>query len=180
MDRSELIDAYLAGVESLGEAVRGLGPAELRARPVAGAWSILEVVCHLADSEALFADRMKRVLAEDRPALPFADPGRYAAALVYHERDAGEEVAVIGSVRRQMARILRALPAGAWGRVGLHSKEGEQTLEQLVRKAVAHLEHHLAFVRAKRQALEANAEPDQRRTGATVWVSRNSEPPSAT
>jgi hypothetical protein len=53
-------------------------------------WSTLEVFCHLADSEALFADRMKRVLAEERPMLPFADPDRYAAALAYQEFFIGE------------------------------------------------------------------------------------------
>lgn len=80
MTGSELIDAYLTGVESISQAVSGLNPAQPRARPVAGRWSILEVVCHLADSEALCADRLKRVLAEDRPTLPFADPAPTSAA----------------------------------------------------------------------------------------------------
>jgi uncharacterized damage-inducible protein DinB len=159
MAGAELIDAYLAGIESLGAVVGGLSPEQLRARPVEGMWSILEVVCHLADSEALFADRMKRVLAEDRPALPFADPSHYVEALAYHERDGGEEVALIGLVRRQMARILRAQPAEAWQRVGVHSKEGERTVEQLLRKAIDHLEHHLEFIRAKRHVLEQLSEP---------------------
>src|SRR5262249_24493496 len=154
MDGPELIEAYLAGVESVRRAVGGLSPAQLRARPVPGMWSTLEVVCHRADSEALFADRLKRVLAEDRPALPFADPAQSVAALVYHERDAQEEVALIGLLRRQMARILRAQPAEAWRRVGIHSKEGERTLEQLLRKAIDHFGHHLGFIRDKRQALE--------------------------
>jgi hypothetical protein len=126
-------------------------------------WSMLEVICHLADSEALFADRVKRVLAEDRPALPFDDPARYVAALAYRERDAPEEVEFIGLVRRQMAHILRAQPAEAWRRVGVHSKEGERTVEQLVRKAIDHLEHHLGLIPVKRQALEGGAfyEPPQ-------------------
>jgi uncharacterized damage-inducible protein DinB len=159
MGGPELIEAYLAGVESVGRAVSGLSPAQLRARPAAGMWSTLEVVCHLADSEALFAGRMKRVLTEDRPALPFADPALSVAALAYHERDAQEEVALVGLVRRQMARILRAQPAAAWRRVGIHSKEGERTLEQLLRKAIDHLEHHVGFIRGKRQALVRPAEP---------------------
>lgn len=157
MQASELIITYLAGAEAVRQAVDGLSAAQVRARPVAGMWSPLEVVCHLADSEALFADRMKRVLAEDRPPLPFADPERFAAALAYHERDAAEEVAFIGLLRRQMARILQAQPAAAWQRVGVHSKEGERTLEQLLRKAVDHLEHHLGHLRAKRQTLEGSA-----------------------
>src|SRR5262249_25861892 len=159
MGGPEVVEAYLAGGGALGRAGGGLDPAHLRARPVAGMWSTLEVVCHLADSEALFADRMKRVIALDRPALPFADPARYAAALAYHERDAREEVALIGLVRRQMARILRAQPAEAWRRAGVHSKEGGRTLEELLRKAIDHLEHHIEFIQDKRRALEHLAEP---------------------
>jgi uncharacterized damage-inducible protein DinB len=149
------IDTYLAGGESVAQAVDGLSAAQLRARPIPGKWSCLEVVCHFADSEALFADRMKRVLAEDRPALPFADPHRYVAALAYHERDAHEEAEFIRLVRRQMARILRAQPVEAWQRVGVHSEEGERTLEQLLLKAIDHLDHHLTHLRDKRQSLQS-------------------------
>lgn len=154
MYHSELIYTYLAGIEFISQAIHGMSDMQLRARPVAGQWCTLEVVCHLADAEALFAERMKRVLAEERPAFPFADPGTKVTALAYHARDAAEEVACIGAVRRQMARILQAQPAQAWQRVGIHSKDGERTLEQLLGKAIDHLEHHLGFVRTKRQRLE--------------------------
>lgn len=158
MEKTALVDAYLEGIERLREAVDGLDVEQLRTRPVAGMWSFQEVVCHLADSEALFAERMKRVLVEERPALLFADPNRYVAALAYEIRDVAEEVAFIASVRRQMARILRVQPAEAWQRVGVHSKEGERTLEQLVRKAVDHLEHHLSILMQKRQSLTDRAD----------------------
>jgi hypothetical protein len=46
---------------------------QLLARPVPGKWSTQEVVCHLADYEAVYADRMKRVIALDEPELL---PGR--------------------------------------------------------------------------------------------------------
>lgn len=148
-----LIAAYLAGVDALRQAIAGLSADHLRARPIPGTWSTQEVVCHLADSEVLYADRMKRVLVEDRPTLLFADAERYIALLACDARDTQNEVALVGLVRWQMATILRAQPAEAWQRVGLHSKEGERTLAQLLEKAIAHLEHHLTFVRAKRAAL---------------------------
>lgn len=153
MNSTELVDAYLNGIESLGQAVTGMKAEQLRARPVPGKWSTLEVVCHLADSEALFAERMRRVLSEDRPTLPYSDPDQQPTALAYDVRNASEEVALIGLIRRQMARILQAQSLEAWRRVGVHSTDGEKTLEQLVRKAVDHLDHHLAFIEAKRQAL---------------------------
>lgn len=151
------LEQYLAQIDALSAAIDGLSPEQVRARPVAGTWSTLELVCHLADTEGLFAERMKRVLVEDRPPLPFADPNGYSAALAYGERDAAEEVAAVGAIRRQMARILRAQPATAWRRIEIHSTDGEKSLEQIAAKAVMHLEHHLGFVRAKRAVLLGGA-----------------------
>jgi uncharacterized damage-inducible protein DinB len=151
---SEFVARYLAGIGTLRKAVEGLTAEEVRARPVPGTWTTLEVLCHLADTEALFAERMKRVLVEDRPPLPVADPDRYSASLAYDMRDAAEEVAVVEAIRKQMARILAVQPTEAWQRVGIHSTDGEKSLEQIATKAIAHLEHHLDFIRAKREALK--------------------------
>jgi hypothetical protein len=148
-----LIDAYLAGVQTLRQAVRGMGREQLLARPVPGKWSTLEVVCHLADFEPILADRMKRIIAEDRPALIGADEKRFAAALAYHARDLEEELGIIEQTRRQLARILRTLPAEAFGRVGVHNERGPLTLEQLLTTATNHIPHHVKFISEKRQAL---------------------------
>lgn len=150
---SAWIDAYVAGTTLLVEAVRGFTPDQLHSRPVDGAWSTLEVVCHLADTEGLFAQRMKRVLAEDRPPLLFAAPEQFVAALACHERDINEELSYIYAARLQMARILRAQPAAAWQRTGIHNQAGEQSLQQLLQKATDHLIHHIRFIREKRAAL---------------------------
>jgi uncharacterized damage-inducible protein DinB len=149
----ELVDSYLAGVQTLRDAVTGMTREQLLARPVAGKWSTLEVVCHLADFEPILADRMKRVIAEDQPALLAADEKRFAAALAYHQRELEEELAIVEKTRRQMARILRTLPEEALARVGVHSERGPRTLEQLLDGATGHIPHHVKFIREKRQAL---------------------------
>src|SRR6266567_9370441 len=100
-----MIDNYLAGVNVLRQAVAGMTREQLIARPIAGKWSTLEVVCHLADFDPILADRMKRVLAEDRPQLLGADEKRFAAALAYYDRDLEEELAILAHTRSQMARI---------------------------------------------------------------------------
>lgn len=155
MTTSELLTTYLNDIEPLIQAVQGLTAEQLQSHPIAGTWSILEVVCHLADSEGLFAERMKRVLTEDRPTMLLAQPDRYVAMLAYQQRVVVEELAYISAVRQQMHRILQSQPSEAWQQVGIHSKEGERTLEQIVRKAVDHFEHHLGFIRAKRKALNS-------------------------
>jgi hypothetical protein len=150
---SQLIENYLAGVELLRRAVAGMTREQVLARPVAGKWSTQEVVCHLADFEPIYAARMKRVIAEDRPALIDADEVRFAAALAYHERDVAEELAIIGNTRRQMARILRTLPPETFSRVGIHNERGPLSLENLLTTAIGHIPHHARFVEEKRQAL---------------------------
>jgi hypothetical protein len=150
---SQMIEEYLAGPQTLRKAIAGLSPEQLRARPVPGKWSTLEVVCHIADFEPVLADRMKRIIALDRPPLVGADENRYAAALAYHDRDLEEELALIEHTRRQMARILRKLPAEALARVGVHSERGPRTLVQLLTGATAHIPHHIKFIQEKRQAL---------------------------
>src|SRR5438067_4627528 len=152
----QLVETYLAGGPALRQAVAGMTREHLLARPVSGKWSTLEVVCHLADFEPVHADRMKRILAEDRPLFFSADEKRYAAALAYHERDLEEELALIERTRQQMTRILRTLPPEAWARTGTYRHDNHdepRTLERLVSITVGHIPHHVRFISDKRRAL---------------------------
>ena len=47
--RSDLIDAYLASLPNLRRAVADLSLDQLRARPIPGKWSTLEVVSNWAN-----------------------------------------------------------------------------------------------------------------------------------
>ena len=148
-----LIDNYLAGAQTLRQAVRGMTREQVLARPVPGKWSTLEVVAHLADFDPILADRMKRIIAEDKPQLLGADEKKFALALAYHHRDAEEELTIIERTREQMARILRTLPEEAFQRVGLHNERGPLTLERLVTMSTNHIPHHVKFIEEKRKAL---------------------------
>jgi hypothetical protein len=151
----ELADAYLAGVTQLRAAVKGMTREQLTARPVAGKWSTLEVVCHLADFDPILVERMKRIIAfnKDVPLLLVADENPFAAELKYHDRDLEEELAVIESTRKQMARIIRSLTPEQLQFTGNHSKKGLQTLEKVIQTATNHIPHHLPFIAEKRKAL---------------------------
>jgi uncharacterized damage-inducible protein DinB len=149
----DLISAFEKGVEELRLAVAGLTGEQLRSRPVAGKWSTLEVVCHIADCEQFFADRMKRTVAMDRPLLLGADGFRYLEPLRYQEHDLGEELELVAVTRRQVARTLRLVAPDAWQRTAVHSETGLVTLRQLLLHAINHLRHHLRFVAEKRAVM---------------------------
>jgi hypothetical protein len=151
-----MIDNYLDGAQLLRRAVAGMTREQTLARPVAGKWSTLEVAAHLADFEAIDADRIKRTIALDRPTLMDGDETLFASALAYHQRDLEEEVSLVENTRRQLARILRTLPDGALDRVAdyrIGDRVEQRTLRQLFDKAIRHIRHHVPFILEKRRAL---------------------------
>ena len=147
------IDNYLDGPQLLRKAVAGMTPEQLTARSVPGKWSTLEVICHLADFEIVYADRIKRVIAENEPTLFGGDPNAFAARLAYHDRQVEEELQLIELVRKQVARILRTLKPEDLQRRGIHSESGPLTLETLLQRITGHIPHHVRFIDEKRKAL---------------------------
>ncbi len=153
MSFDTLIEQYLAGPGLLRRAVVGMKKEQLLARPIPGKWSTQEVVCHLADYEPIYADRMKRVVALEEPELLKGDPQLFAARLAYDHRDMKEELAIIEWTRKQMVRILRTLTPMDFQRRGGHSRDGTLTLEVLLQRITDHIPHHIRFIEEKRQAL---------------------------
>jgi len=147
------IDEYLAGPEKLRRAIGDMTNGQLDATPIAGRWSTRQVVCHLADFEVIYADRIKRVIAEDGPTLFGGDPVVFADRLAYDRRDVQEELQLIEAVRLQVTRILRTLPAEEFQRMGSHTEAGPMTLAVLLRNITDHIPHHLRFIEQKRKAL---------------------------
>lgn len=153
MSIAKLIDDYAAGPALLREAVRGMTQDQLHARPIEGKWSTHECVCHIADFEPVYLDRMTRVIAQETPTYFGGDPDLYAAKLAYAARAVEEELNLIEACRRHVSRILRSLPESAFQRKGNHSEAGEQTLEKLLTNVTRHIPHHIEFIREKRRAL---------------------------
>jgi uncharacterized damage-inducible protein DinB len=153
MSLATLTEQYAAGPALVRQGVAGLSREQLLARPIEGKWSSLEVVCHLADFEAVFVDRLTAVIAENEPTLPGRDEQKYAARLAYHERDLEEQLRLIEACRGHVTRILRTLGDADLARKGIHTEAGPLTLEQLLGRIINHIQHHVKFIHEKRKAL---------------------------
>jgi uncharacterized damage-inducible protein DinB len=150
---SQLVHAYLDGPISVRRIVSDMTSEQLTARPVAGRWSTLEVVCHLVDSEQAWCHRMKRVIAEENPLIIGYDETRFTASLAYHAHDLEEELTLLDCMRKQMGRVLTGLPAEAWARTCVHSERGLMTLTDMLKAEVDHIPHHIRHIGEKRAAL---------------------------
>jgi hypothetical protein len=145
-----LIDQYEAGATLPAKAIDGLSKAELNALPIAGTWSVQQVILHLMDSDLVGSDRMKRVISEPNPTLYAYDENLWAKNLSYPQLDPKTAVEIFRLNRVMTASILRSVPDAAFARTGNHTERGVESLQVLVEGYIEHLAHHLKFVREKR------------------------------
>ena len=151
----KLIDEFANSGAKLRKAVAGLSTSQCKIRCEPGKWSVLEIVVHLADSDAIAIDRMKRILIEDNPTLLYADETAYVDKLFTHDQVLEDALDLIEIGRTQFARVLRKLPAEAFQRVGTHNKRGPLSLGQFVEDYIKHIDHHITFIDGKRERLQA-------------------------
>ena len=154
MDYQELLNHYAQGTDVLAKALMDVSDAQLDELPIPKTWSIREVVCHLADAEIVYADRMKRILIEDNPTVFEWSPDDSVRDAFCEHRQIGNELTVIDSIRRQMMSILQHQDVEVWQRTAVHSLHGPMTLETLLERIVEHVPHHCRFIEQKRAALK--------------------------
>jgi len=150
---ADLIALFTADADFLARDIAELTDADLDARPIAGQWTIRELVWHVVDSDIILGDRMRRIIAEDQPSLIGFDESRFVQRLFYQQRDLGPAVKLYEVNRLVMADILRRLQPSDFKRVGIHSEVGPLILLQLLEKSVAHPLHHRKFLVEKRRLL---------------------------
>ena len=150
---AQLIEEYRQGPRVLRDAVAGMGAEALRARPVAGKMSSLEVLCHIVDSDQFMCDRVKRTIATDKPLIMGVESAAYPGPLHYDERDPELDLRLLEVQREQLAADLGRLEPEVWERTCVHSENGLMTLREVFHHAVDHLESHVETIHAKRRAL---------------------------
>lgn len=149
----EIIARYEAGATLLSYSTQGLTHEQGTARPGPGDWSITELVAHVLDTDLVFADRMKRVIAEEKPTLLAFDEQPWAVRLGYDAMPLEEAVGFFVANRRWMTRLLKRCSDADFARTGIHTEKGEQKLAEIVVYVSNHVDHHLRFLYGKRANL---------------------------
>jgi uncharacterized damage-inducible protein DinB len=131
----------------------GLGDRQLRLPEAPGRWSALQVVQHLADTELVYAHRVRLALTEDRPTLPRFAQERWAERLRYDDARLPEVLGQLRSLRARNLRLFRALDAADLSRVAVHDSRGPETVATMIRHLARHDAKHCAQLARIRSAL---------------------------
>jgi len=139
----EQFQAYATIHEQITAAIAGLTPAQMQMIPASGEWSIHQILIHLPDSEAVGYERIRRVIAEERPILQDYDEDAWTRNLHYHQQDPQMALALFKLLRQTSADLLRQLSAETWERTGRHTTNGEMSLYNIFQTYLQHGEAHL-------------------------------------
>lgn len=124
----------------------------LRTAPGENEWSAMQVLGHIIEMIPYWLHHCQQMMAA-------AEPPRFGRTLDAPERLAGVEQAttrdpdellrLLNHEVQGAAKVIRHLSPGERGKTGIHLRQGEMTVAEVVEQfIVAHAEDHLAQIRA--------------------------------
>jgi hypothetical protein len=149
-ERTALLDRYRAGVGAFEAALAGINEADLDRPQPSGGWTPREVVHHVADSESMAYIRLRRLIAEESPAIQGYDEPEWARRLHY-DRPIEASRAVVAAVRAASLQLLEALTPDEWERTGSHSESGAYSVDRWLEIYADHTHDHADQIRQARR-----------------------------
>lgn len=151
MNATRLIDRLDAFRTALPALVAKVRDDDARWKPPSGAWSILEIVCHLVDEEVEdFRTRLRLTLDDPQAPWPSIDPEAAALTRRYLDRELQPQVSKWVDERAASVAWLRSLREPVWDRAYQHPRWGPISAGMLLGAWAAHDMLHLRQI-AKRQ-----------------------------
>lgn len=130
--------------EGIVAMVDGIDEAAWRWRPASDAWSLLEVVNHLADEETDdFRTRLRMTLIDPGEPWPGIDPPAWVTDRGYQDRDPAESVSRFAAARAESLEWLGTLETPDWSATYQHLLLGDITAADLLTSWHAHDLLHL-------------------------------------
>ena len=124
-----------------------LGEADLARSYASGKWSVRFILHHLADSETVFLDRIRRVISEPRQVIWVYDQDAWARGLEYGRLPLGISRSIYEPVRAAVIHYAGLHYERSGKLEFVHSVTGVRTLKDEFDKVASHNEHHLGQIR---------------------------------
>jgi uncharacterized damage-inducible protein DinB len=130
--------------DELAAAIKGQSDGVLSRRPDAKNWAAKEIVCHLRDTEEVFAARIEQVRVMDvDPRWVDSSADRMAEERQYLRNDAEEALAAFRRRRAETLEVFAKLEPGQWEKGGIHPVRGRFTIDAILSIMAWHDDNHL-------------------------------------
>ncbi len=123
-----------------------IGPHRATVNPAPAKWSARDIVCHLADTEIVFAFRLRQAIAEEHHVVQPFDQDFWAKN--YSAFGVGAALAVFSSVRGWNLTLIRSAGPEVYAKLLTHPERGTMTFQTLIETMGGHDANHLRQLEA--------------------------------
>ncbi|WP_332646009.1 YfiT family bacillithiol transferase [Lysinibacillus sp. 54212] len=146
----EHVQEWLKQIETykvrLRETVDSLRDEELSKTYREGAWTVRQLVHHIADSQLTMYQRLKLALTDDNPTVPAFDEEKWAV-----QRDTElpveSSIKILEGVNERIVSLGHSLTEEDLDRAFTHQVNGKIKVSSKIAKLAWHEEHHLAHIK---------------------------------
>lgn len=151
-ERPALIGAIRTLPELLSSVVEDLTDAQLDHRSAADAWTIRQLVHHVADSHLNSFIRMKLLLTEEQPTLKPYDQDAWVLLPDTAQAPIQASLDLLRGLHARWTLLLDNVSAAGWQRIAFHPEHGSISLDDMLVMYAAHGADHVAQIQRIREA----------------------------
>jgi hypothetical protein len=141
LGESDLFAVLESTASHLSSLLGGVSVERLVRRPAPEKWSAREILCHLADTEMVFAFRLRQTAAETHHVIQTFDQDRWAAP--YGELTVQDALDAFRAARRWNLLFVRAMGPAVLTRPVTHPERGVMTFQAILETMAGHDVNHL-------------------------------------
>jgi uncharacterized damage-inducible protein DinB len=114
--------------------------------PAPGKWSIAQIVAHLADTETVFAYRLRMILSRDGTEIQAFDQNTWAKVEQYERVNTADALAVFTALRRANLALVKRITPAQRKQYGMHQERGKESIEHMGNMNAGHDLNHLSQI----------------------------------
>jgi len=141
LDSRDPVSVIGSTSSELASIVNGLTADRVTAAHAPGKWSPRDILAHLADTEIVFAYRLRQALADKHHVIQPFDQDVWSKP--YGSFDAASALAVFSAVRSWNLTLIRQMSAADLAGPVTHPERGTMTVQTLVETMAGHDINHL-------------------------------------
>ena len=148
LEGKDPVEVLSATPRELRKLIQGVSRKDLDTKPAPDKWSATMILAHLADSEIVYAFRLRLMLGSSGVTIQGIDQDAWAVAFGYGGEDPVASLEDFRVNRERTLRLLAKLSNEQWGCYGMHTERGKETVRRLVELLAGHDLNHLRQIRA--------------------------------
>ncbi len=141
------MDVLAAAPRQIAGLIKGVSKRKLASRAEPKAWSVSEILAHLADTEIVQSFRLRMILGSNKTPIQSFDQDVWSKISDYSGHDPALSFEAYRVNRERNLRLLKSLRRSMWNRYGIHSERGKETVTRVTEMMAGHDINHVTQIR---------------------------------